>query len=167
MQWIRAPTSPDGAGFGQVWPLRTGAHGVLLASTKQDQVLLLRSTNSNSTLSVSSALRYRVDENISVSDHDPMYTSACEWREFCFRAQLSKLHMSLFTHGTGLIAERNCTWCAPGKYQTGLGLIDEVNCTWCVAGKYQTGSGSSSSNFGSDVFCSESVYELNPRHLFN
>ncbi len=108
-----------------------------------------------------------MDENISVSDHDPMYTSACQWRVFCFSAQLSKLHMSLFTHGTGLIAESNCTWCAPGKYHTGVGLIDEVNCTWCVAGKYQTGSGSSSSDCGSDLFCSESVYELNPRHLFN
>ena len=56
MQWIHAPKSSDGAGFGQVWPLRTGAHGVLLASTKQDQVLLLELTNSNSTLSVSEHL---------------------------------------------------------------------------------------------------------------
>ena len=44
-------------------------------------------------------------------------------------------------HQTGLIAERNCTWCVPGKYQTGVGLIVEVNCTLCIAGKYQTGSG--------------------------
>ena len=56
MQWIQAPKSSDGAGFGQVWPLRTGAHGVLLASTKQDQVLLLKFTNANSTLSVSEHL---------------------------------------------------------------------------------------------------------------
>ena len=83
------------------------------------------------------------------------------WRVY-FSTQLSKHQMSLFTHGTGLIAERNCTWCAPGKYQTGLGLIDEVNCTWCVAGKYQTGSGWSSSNCGSDVFAAKAFMSLIP-----
>ena len=41
----------------------------------------------------------------------------------------------------GLITEGNCTWCAPGQYQTGVGMAVEVNCTWCAAGKYQTGAG--------------------------
>ncbi len=42
---------------------------------------------------------------------------------------------------TGLTKEADCSWCAPGKYQTGAGLVAEASCTWCVAGKYQSGSG--------------------------
>ncbi len=38
---------------------------------------------------------------------------------------------------TALISDDNCSWCAPGKYQTGVGMVAEVNCTWCAAGKYQ------------------------------
>ncbi len=43
---------------------------------------------------------------------------------------------SLLSVLAGLI---NCTWCAPGKYQTGLGVTAEVNCTLCAAGEFQAG----------------------------
>ncbi len=60
-----------------------------------------------------------------------------------FGMQCSKLKCSIPFLWTGQIAESNCTWCSPGKYQTGVGVTAEASCSWCGAGKYQTGSGSS------------------------